>query len=199
MKRSYQLTVSALVVAFAVATAGCSSSGGNKTVGTAGQPATAQAAFCDDLGSYLPILDRYGRIFTQNQLTVGQLQTGAQELEAARAKVESSAGRLADAITAANTAATAVPGSAGTTTTVLASMTADDHIKAIDQAQKDLDKTIAGVDASTPVTQAAADSKPPPSVSSRPTWRCSSTPDVSPATPTPPRQSATTPPACSAT
>ena len=107
----------------------------------------AKTAFCDDLADYLTVVDRYGRVFTENQVTVGQLQTDAQELEAGQAKVERSASQLADAITAANTAATAVPGSEGTTTTVLASMSADDHIKAIDKAAKELDKAVEGVDA----------------------------------------------------
>ena len=151
------LAAASCAAALLVATIGCSSSDTSKTVGTAAPPEEAKAAFCDDLADHLTVLDRYGRVFTENQVTVGQLESDAQELEAGQAKVERSASQLSEAITAANTAATAVPGSESTTTTVLASMSADDHIKAIDKAAKDLDKAVEGVDKDTPVTQAAAE------------------------------------------
>jgi murein L,D-transpeptidase YcbB/YkuD len=156
MTRRLRLAVPAAVGLLALAAVGCSDSNGTAT-GSTDQPAAAQVEFCDDLASHLAVLDRYGRIFTEDQATVGQLDTDAQELEAGRTQVERSASKLADAISAANTAATSVPGTAGTTTTVLTTLTADEHIEAISKAERELDRTIEGVDTDTLITDASAE------------------------------------------
>ena len=114
----------------------------------------ARSAFCADLADHVEVLDRYGRVFTDEELTVGDLQSAAEDLGETRTAVEGSAGTLAEAIEATNQAADA---EGSTTTTVLASKSADDHLEAIEKAQKELDRTIEGIDASTAVTSATAE------------------------------------------
>jgi peptidoglycan hydrolase-like protein with peptidoglycan-binding domain len=144
-------------------TGGCSSSNGSEGSRGTTSPSEAKAEFCDDLGDYLTVLDRYGRVFSDEEITVGQLQADATALEAARSVVERSASELAEAINAANTVATAptgtggTGGTVGTTTTVLATQSADDHQKAIETAERELDRTVQGVDENTPVRQATAE------------------------------------------
>ncbi len=138
---------------------GCSSSGGGGSSSVTMSPSEAQKAFCADVGEYITALDTYGRVFTATPLTVGDLQGAATTLEAGRAKVEASASQLDDAIRAANAlaAATAGTGVEPTTTTVLGSQSAQDHIDAINAAERELNRTLAGVDSSTPVAQAAVE------------------------------------------
>ena len=115
---------------------------------------TARSAFCTDLASHIEVLDRYGQIFISNQLTIGDLQNAASDVEQTRTPLEGSTNTLADAIAATNRGASET---GGTTTTVLASKTADDHLAAIEKAEKELNRTIEGVDSNTPVNTAAAE------------------------------------------
>ena len=156
MTRRLHHAVPVVAGLLALAAVGCTDSDGASS-GSTNQPAAAQVEFCDDLASQLAVLDRYGRVFAEDQATVGQLETDAQELESGRTEVERSARALADAISAANTTATSVPGTVGTTTTVLATLTADEHIEAISKAERELDRTIEGVDTDTLITQATAE------------------------------------------
>lgn len=160
-QRSKTCTAALIGLTAVMATVGCSSSGSDTSLtdGTAAPVEEAQQAFCDDLGSYIQVIDRYGRVFTEDQLTVGQLQTTAAELTAARVKVNDAADDLADAITAASRSAQidAANGSSTTSTTaVLTTKTADEHIEAITSAEEDLKTATTDVDASTPVVTAAA-------------------------------------------
>ena len=156
MARRGWITVGCASVALSLV-AGCSSDGGTQgSLGTT-SPAEAKAAFCDDVADYVTILDRYGQVFTDEAITVGQVQTDAGALEAARTVVERSTQDLRDAVDAANTAATSPAGTGGTTTTVLATQTAEDHQKAIAAAERELDRTLAGIDEATPIRQAAAE------------------------------------------
>jgi len=155
----HRVAVLGSVVAAGLLMAGCSSSGGGASSVTV-SPAEATRAFCADVGDTVTALDTYGRVFTAAPLTVGDLQGSAANLEAGRVKVESSASQLADAISAANAISTATAGTGAaeaTTTTVLASQSAQDHIDAIDAAERELNRTLAGVGASTPITQAAVE------------------------------------------
>jgi peptidoglycan hydrolase-like protein with peptidoglycan-binding domain len=152
--------LAALGTAVAAIVSSCSSTSNNNLgagSGTTVPVSVAQASFCDDLASYLPVLDQYGKLFQESQTTIGDLQTAEKNLVAGRAKVQSSATELATAVNNANRAGTAPPGSGGTTTTVLASKSPDDHIKAITSAENDFSQTLNGVDAKTPVTTAAAE------------------------------------------
>ena len=161
MQHHRRLLIGSILVAAlaALAAAGCSSSGDGSSAVTAA-PAEAQKAFCADLGDAIAALDTYAQVFTTNPVTVGDVQGAATTLEASRATVEASASRLADSITAANTIAQATAGTGAveaTTTTVLASQSAQDHIDAINAAERELNRTIDGVDSSTPVAEAAVE------------------------------------------
>src|SRR6476646_3339152 len=97
----------AVCVSSAAAIAACSSS--TTSTGQSGRPAgtpapveAAKSTFCDDLGSYVQVLDRYGRVFDEAPTTAGQLETAAAELTAGQDKVKASGAALADSISAAN-------------------------------------------------------------------------------------------------
>jgi peptidoglycan hydrolase-like protein with peptidoglycan-binding domain len=158
--RHVNFAVRTLVVAVAaltgVALVGCSSNASNGT-GTTIAPAEAADAFCRDLGSAITAVDAYGRVFTDSQLTIAQLRSSASTLEASRDELEASASRLAAAIEAANAASAAAPGTGATTTTVLSSKSADDHVAAINKAQRELDRTLTGVDDTSTLTDAAVE------------------------------------------
>ena len=151
-----RMGVAAAVGAFVVlGAAGCTSSNTNSGASTSTVPVdTARSAFCTDLASHIQVLDRYGQIFTSTQLTVGDLKSAASDVAQTRTALEGSANTLADAIDATNQAASE---SGSTTTTVLASTTADEHLAAIDMAENELNRTVEGVDSNTPVNTAAAE------------------------------------------
>ena len=51
----------------------------------------ASAAFCEDAEQYIDSVDRYGRLFTEGDTTVGDVTTAADDLAEPRGSVESSA------------------------------------------------------------------------------------------------------------
>jgi peptidoglycan hydrolase-like protein with peptidoglycan-binding domain len=150
-----RLAAIGLVAVLGVAAVGCGDSDGSGPSGTT-PVSVAQAAFCDDLGNAIAAVDQYARVFSEGQVTIGDLKTSGSALAASQADVEGSATQLADSIEAANRLATAGTGST-TTIAVLATMSADDHLDAIRKAQRTFDDATDGVDASTPVSEAAAD------------------------------------------
>ena len=158
MTKPSRVTAAAIGVAVGLAAFGCGSSAdGNRSIGTAAPVEAAKSAFCTDLGSYLQVLDDYGRVFSEDKVTVGQVNTSAGKLTAGRDQIEAASSKLADAITAANKASALSDGSTSTTITVLQSGTADEHIAAIDSAARQLEKTVRGVDESTTLRDAAVD------------------------------------------
>lgn len=98
--------------------------------------------FCDDLADGITVLDQYSRVFREDGSTVAQLRDGATELAAIQADLEDSAAALAASIEAANAAA--VAGSASSSTTLLLdAKSAEDHIAAVEQADRELERTAA--------------------------------------------------------
>jgi len=140
------------IVVLGAAGCGSSESGGSATSTVPVE--SARSAFCADLASHIEVVDRYGQIFTGDDLTIGDLKSAASDVEQTRTALEGSTNTLADAIAATNEAASE---SGSTTTTVLATMTADDHLAAIEKAEKELSRTVEGVDSNTPVNTAAAE------------------------------------------
>src|SRR5690349_15599215 len=51
----------------------------------------ASAAFCADSKDYILAIDRYGNVFDQTAVTVGDVKTGGADLKKPRGAVESSA------------------------------------------------------------------------------------------------------------
>jgi peptidoglycan hydrolase-like protein with peptidoglycan-binding domain len=159
MRRTVLVMLSAALVV--VSASACGGATNNQTPlagGTAAPVSVATANFCSDLGSYVQVIDRYARVFQEEAVTVGDMQTAAAALTAARSKVTQSAAELADSINAANksSAATAA-GGVTTTTAVLQTGTAQDHIDAITTAEKNLQDASQGIDPSTPLRTAAVE------------------------------------------
>ena len=155
MRRTRAAVVGGAIAVLVCGSAGCGGSAGQSPLGSGTVPVSAaKATFCSDLGSYLQVIDRYARVFKEEAVTVGELQTAAAALTAARAQVSQSAAELADAISAANRATTAT---GGTTATVLQTGTAQDHLAAIEAAEKDLQDAASGIDPSTPLRTAAVE------------------------------------------
>lgn len=151
----------AAAVAAALAVGGCSSNTGSS--GTTTIPVEqARAKFCSDLGDAIPILDRYGRIFAEEPITVGDVQNDANALADVGVRVRSSANELADAIAAANAPATAPAGTSSTTaqpttTSVLATKSPQAHLDAIDRAEQAWTAAVAGVTPGTTLRAATAE------------------------------------------
>ncbi len=143
-----------IAVALAAALLG-SSCGGDTTTRSATSTPVARAAaeLCADLGDTISILDRYARVFTEEPVTVDQVRTDATALTAKTAELKASAADLADAITVANAPAEA--GSGGTTTTVLATKSAQDHLDAIDRAERAWTAAEVGVSGETALRDAS--------------------------------------------
>lgn len=64
----------------------------------------ARVAFCETSSEYVAALDQYGRLFEDNDVTVGDVRTDAEALTAGRAEVEAAAEDLRAAIAAAEEA-----------------------------------------------------------------------------------------------
>ena len=192
----------AIVVGVALVAAACSDSDNSSTTTTAGTSRTtedpvaaaearletAQAGvktandaltsagkqFCTDAETYVATLDRYGKVLTDSQATVGDVKTGGADLAAPRESVSSAATavstaqanvatankELADAqaaLDAAKATASSVPPSsttpASTTTTTLVPPATINRVK---QAENDLAQTSAGITDATPLVQATA-------------------------------------------
>lgn len=155
----------AAAVAAVLAVGGCSSN--TSSSGTTTVPVEqARAKFCSDLGDAIPILDRYGRIFAEEPITIGDVQNDAKALADVGVRARSSANDLADAIAAANAPATA-PATAPadtssttvqpTTTSVLATKSPQAHLDAIDRAEQAWAAAVAGVAPGTTLRAATAE------------------------------------------
>jgi peptidoglycan hydrolase-like protein with peptidoglycan-binding domain len=133
----------------------------------------AGRTFCTEAKGYVTTLDRYGRLFTDSKVTVGDIKTGGADLAAPRASVSSAATafttaqthvadaekELADAQAAladAKATASSVPTSSttppSTTTTTLVPPAS---IARVTQAEADFQRTAQGITDSTPLVQAA--------------------------------------------
>ncbi len=146
-----------LAVALAAALLG-SSCGGDTTTRSSGTATPVERAadeLCSDLGEAISVLDRYGRIFTEEPLTLDEVRNDANALMATTAELKASATDLADAITVANTPADA--GSGGTTTTVLATKSAQEHLDAIERAERAWTAADVGVSPETTLGDAGAE------------------------------------------
>jgi peptidoglycan hydrolase-like protein with peptidoglycan-binding domain len=131
---------------------------------------------CTDAETYVAALDRYGKLFTDDKATVGDVQTAGADLTEPRDVVSASitavstaqsdlAGaqaELADAqaaLVAAQAAASSVPTSAApppastTTTTLVPAAT----VARVKQAEDDLAATAEGITASTPLVEATVE------------------------------------------
>ena len=135
----------------------------------------AHEQFCVDAESYLDVLDRYGKLFTDDVATVGDVETAGadlvepretvvtsvNEVEAAKTALAEAGQELADAEAAlaeAIATASSVPISSttpeSTTTTTLVPQAT---IERVQQAEDDLADAGEGITAETPLTEATAE------------------------------------------
>lgn len=128
----------------------------------------ADTAFCDDSKDYVEGLDRYGRAFRDESVTVGDITTAGADLEMPRAAVTASAQEFADAHErvqraehdlaeaeaklAETTSGTTAP---ATTTTTTQPVVPAATVDRVERAEKDLTAAFKGVDDDTPLTEAA--------------------------------------------
>ena len=134
----------------------------------------ANQQFCGETKDYVVALDRYGKLFTDSQATVGDVRTGGADLAAPRESVSSAAtavdqaqsdlasaekeladaqASLADAQATASGASTSATTPAPTTTTTLVPPATISRVK---QAEADFAKTSEGITDSTPLAEATA-------------------------------------------
>jgi hypothetical protein len=135
----------------------------------------AHAQFCVDAESYIEVLDRYGKLFTDDVATVGDVETAGadlvepretvvtsvDEVEAAKIALAEAGQELADAELALSEAiatASSVPISSATpesttTTTLVPPAT----IERVQQAEDDLADAGEGITAETPLAEATAE------------------------------------------
>ncbi len=135
----------------------------------------AHEQFCVDAESYIEVLDRYGKLFTDDVATVGDVETAGadlvepretvvtsvNEVEAAKTALAEAGQELADAEAAlaeAIATASSVPISSttpeSTTTTTLVPQAT---IERVQQAEDDLADAGEGITAETPLTEATAE------------------------------------------
>ena len=131
--------------------------------------------FCVDAESYLEVLDRYGKLFTDDAATVGDIQTlgadlvepretvaaSVNEVEAAKTALAAAGQELADAEAAlveAIATASSVPTSSTTpATTTTTTLVPPATIERVQQAEDDLAQTGEGITAATPLAEATAE------------------------------------------
>jgi peptidoglycan hydrolase-like protein with peptidoglycan-binding domain len=145
-------------------------------VTTANDSLTAAASqACSDATNYVEILDRYGKLFTDDAATVGDVNTLGADLVEPRETVAASAAAvapardavaaadqelvdaqaaLADAIAIASSLPTSTTTPASTTTTTLVPAATIDRVQ---QAEDDLAKAGAGITDATPLAEATAE------------------------------------------
>jgi peptidoglycan hydrolase-like protein with peptidoglycan-binding domain len=135
----------------------------------------AGAQACSDATNYVEILDRYGKLFTDDAATVGDVNTAGDDLVAPRDAVKASAAAiepardavaaaqqelvdaqaaLADEIAIASSLPTSTTTPESTTTTTLVPAASVDRVE---QAEKDLAKVSAGITEVTPLAEATAE------------------------------------------
>lgn len=110
----------------------------------------ARIAFCETSGEYVAVLDRYGRLFEDNGVTVGDVRDDAEALTAGRAEVEAAAEELRAALAAAEEADETVDPELE----VAVSAEAVDRLEASEQRFAD---TLESVDDATPLDQAVVE------------------------------------------
>ena len=131
--------------------------------------------FCADAESYIEVLDRYGKLFTDDAATVGDIQTlgadlvdpretvaaSVNEVEEAKTATAEAALELADAQAAlveAIATASSVPASSTTpATTTTTTLVPQATIERVQQAEDDLAQTGEGITAATPLAEATAE------------------------------------------
>ena len=131
--------------------------------------------FCVDAESYLEVLDRYGKLFTDDAATVGDIQTLGADLVEPRETVASSVNEVEEAKTALAAAgqeladaqaalveaiatASSVPTSSTTpATTTTTTLVPPATIERVQQAEDDLAQTGEGITAATPLAEATAE------------------------------------------
>ena len=144
---------------------------------TASQEALDAAAeqFCVDAGGYIEVLDRYGKLFTDDAATVGDIQTlgadlvepretvasAVNEVEEAKAALAAAGQELADAQAAlveAIATASSLPTSSTTpATTTTTTLVPPATIERVQQAEDDLAQASEGITAATPLAEATAE------------------------------------------
>ncbi|MET0147058.1 MAG: peptidoglycan-binding protein [Ilumatobacteraceae bacterium] len=135
----------------------------------------AREQFCVDAEGYIEILDRYGKLFTDDAATVGDVQTlgadliepretvasSVNEVEEAKTALAAAGQELADAQAAlaqAIATASSVPTSATTPeTTTTTTLVPAATIERVQQAEDDLAQTGEGITAATPLADATAE------------------------------------------
>ncbi|MFL6203987.1 MAG: peptidoglycan-binding protein [Acidimicrobiales bacterium] len=127
--------------------------------------------FCGSASDYVSAVDRYGRLFTDAEATVGDVTTAGRDLEAPQGDVVDSANAARDAredlataqqeLAEAQAALASAQAEAGssttesdTTTTTIGAVVEPSSIERVTEAQDDLDAAFEGVDSTT--TLAAA-------------------------------------------
>jgi peptidoglycan hydrolase-like protein with peptidoglycan-binding domain len=135
----------------------------------------ARAQFCRDTVGYIEALDRYGKVFTDEAATVGDVETrGAdlvqprdtvvaaaagveaanEALAAAEQELVDAQAALAEAIATASSVPTSTTTPATTTTTTIVPRAT---IERVEQAEADLSATAEGITAATPLAEATAE------------------------------------------
>ena len=135
----------------------------------------AAQQFCVDAEGYLEVLDRYGKLFTDDAATVGDIQTLGADLVEPRETVASAVNEIEEAKTALAAAgqelsdaeaalveaiatASSVPTSSTTpATTTTTTLVPPATIERVQQAEDDLAQTGEGITAATPLAEATAE------------------------------------------
>ena len=153
----------------------CSSDDSDSASGTTSAPAdldTAIANFCSATEQYVDVLDQYGKAFSDDALTVGQLSVDADELADSRDEVESAIDEVeqarddedgdegeddtdgdddsADATTSSTEGTNNGAGADDSTEPTVS----DESMERVESAESDFDDAVAGIDDDTPVEEA---------------------------------------------
>jgi uncharacterized surface protein with fasciclin (FAS1) repeats len=102
----------------------------------------AQAQFCADVEEYVGVLDTYGGLFEDVDLTVGDVRSAADDLDAARETVQESAATFQEAV------------EADPDSPVSIELLDADSIPNVQEAEENFDAAVAGVNDRTPVLDA---------------------------------------------
>ena len=131
----------------------------------------ARTEFCAATEEYVVALDRYGRLLTESEPTVGDVTASADDIIGGRDEVEAAAAAYDAAVEAAEEAAAAAAEEAAaaaaedtstsstepTTTTTFPPLASDERIEAVETAERIFEDTTSGVDESTPLAEATVD------------------------------------------
>ena len=135
----------------------------------------ARGQFCADAESYLEAVDRYGKLFTDDAATVGDVETLGADLVEPRETVSTSVDEVAAAATALTDAeqeladaeaalaaaiatASSVPTSSTTpATTTTTTLVPQATIERVEQAEDDLAEAGEGITSATPLAEASAE------------------------------------------